>query len=342
MKNKLLVIGIVSIGLVVTGCSSKKASAPASRSKSDDCTSKVSSGKTSTSKTSSKAELTSYGLAASNYGDIKDIIDDQCVSCHVAGGVGGVDLSTYKTLKANASKVIDTINADNDTVMPPGGKMKSSNIDKIQLWVDDGKKDESGTSSNDEDTEEDPAKPKTTTKPTTNEKSTSSDCETSSGSSSDEDDIETDGDEASGASTDDGGDSPVKDVKKDDIDPKLFDMYIEPLELKNCYAEGHPYLRTGTKTPDDPTPRCDTGVNHPAKFTCDKAGVLAAFNNDETVTVNVEALVSEGYLFDQCGEAGGKPVVYFVCFSGEDGKCVAKDKLVGGSLTISTSYINRP
>lgn len=339
MKYKLLVIGFISAGLTLLGCSSKKSAPPASsKSGKNDCSTKA-----STSKTSTKSGLrNSFALAGSTYDDIKSIIDDECVSCHVAGGVAGLDLSTYKALKSNAAKVIETINADDDTVMPPEGKMKSADIDKVQLWVDDGTLDDSSSSSAAaDDEEEEAAEP---TKSTTAKKATTSDCEKSDSSAGDDDsELETDGDETAGGTTAaDGEDKPVVKPKVDEIDPKLFDMYIETIEMKNCFASGKPFLRTGTKTPDDPTPRCDTGVNYPAQFTCDKAGVLAAFKNDANVVTAVDANVAEGYLFDQCGEAAGKPVVYFVCFSGADGICVAKDKLAGGTLTIKTAYIGRP
>jgi hypothetical protein len=343
MIYKSMTAAFLVSGLSLTvACSSNKASAPAGKqsSKTDECSSDA--------KAKKKAELrSSFSLAETTYDDIKDLVKDECADCHKAGGPGGLDLSTYTALKANADDVIRTITSDDsDEVMPSSGKMSSSKIAKIKAWVDDGKKPGGDNEDESEDTEEEKedeesAKDK---KSSTKGSKTSSDEECAE--SDDDGDLEKDDEKNS--KTDSGEDEKevVEEKKtelvKNDLDPELFKLYIEPAELKACHAEGKTYLRAGTaKDPADPTPRCDA-VAHPGKFTCDKAGTLAAFANHPTVVAKVDEYLAKGYEFDQCGDAGGKPVVYFVCFKGTEDKCVAKDKLVGTNLSILTGSIGRP
>jgi hypothetical protein len=337
MKHKLITAALVTFGLnFFSACDSKKAASTASNkpSKNTECSSKT--------KSKKKANLkASFNLADTTYDDVKSIIEDECVACHTAGGPGGLDLSTYAALKKSADAVIRTINSDDENeVMPSSGKMSSSKIAKIQAWFDDGKKpgtDEDAA----EDTEE--ADDEEDDKKTSNDKTaktTSDDCE-------DDGDLEQDDEEKGKADEDsedeENGTADEKtEVKKSDLDPELFKLYIEPAEMKACHDEGKTFLRAGTvKDPVDPTPRCDA-VTYPAKFTCDKAGTLAAFKNNATVVAKVEEYLGKGYIFDQCGDAGGKPVVYFVCFKGEAESCVAKDKLTGTNLSILTGAIGRP
>jgi hypothetical protein len=341
MKLKLITAAFVTCGLsFFSACDSKKASSSASNkpNKSTECSSKATPKK--------KAKLTaSFNLAETTYDDVKSIIEDECVACHTAGGPGGLDLSTYAALKKSADDVIRTITSDDENeVMPSSGKMSSSKIAKIQAWFDDGKKPGTDEGTAEESDEADDEKDdKEENKKTSNDKTSktnSDDCE-------DEGDLEQDDEENS--KTDDeesdeekGTQDDKTEVKKSDLDPELFKLYIEPAEMKACHDDGKTFLRAGTaKDPVDPTPRCDA-VTYPAKFTCDKAGVLAAFNNNTTVVAKVEEYVGKGYIFDQCGDAGGKPVVYFVCFKGEAENCVAKDKLTGTNLSILTGAIGRP
>lgn len=121
------------------------------------------------------------------------------------------------------------------------------------------------------------------------------------------------------------------------IDPALYELYIEPPEMKNCHSIGKAYLRGGTG--DDPTPRCDD-TNYPAKFTCDEAGVIAAFKNNQEVAAEMAAKKAEGYIIDQCAEINSKPVVYFACFEGDDEKCVAPESLKTTTLTIKASKVS--
>ena len=327
-----LTITMIVGGLSFVGaCSSKKAAAPASKKsiKNEECSSNA----TAKKKAGLKA---GFKLAGSTYDDIKDIIDDECKACHTAGGPGGLDLSSYAKLKANAADVIRTITSEDDEeVMPSGEKMSASKIAKIKAWVDDGKK--PAEEAEDEEDEEEEDDKKTTSKTTKAEE----ECEEE----EDEDDLEKDDKENGKSESDDEEDDVEEEkteVKKNDLDPELFKLYIEPPEMKVCHDDKKTFLRAGTsKDPVDPTPRCDA-VAYPGKFTCDKAGTLAAFNNNAVVVAKVEEYLTKGYEFDQCGDAGGKPVVYFVCFKGTDEKCVAKDKITGTTLSILTGSIGRP
>jgi len=317
----------------VGACSSKKAASPSGK--------KSSGGKCISEKTSeSNASLRSgFKFAETTYDDVKKIIENECGSCHSSEGAGGLDLSTYSALRANADDVIRTITSDEEgEMMPTGGKMSSSKIAKIKAWVDDGKKpgeedkDSSGIGHEDDDEDKD------SKKSTVNKNSKTE---------SDENCIKEDSDalekdnETKVSSVAEKGDVKKEKVEpeKSNLDPGLFDLHIEPPEMKGCHAEGKTYLRTGT--PEDPTPRCD-GVTYPATFACDKVGTLAAFNNHPVVVAKVEEYLSQGFEFDQCGDAGGSPVAYFVCFKGEEDKCVTQDKLTGTQLSIKTGAIGRP
>ncbi|MFN0034664.1 MAG: c-type cytochrome [Saprospiraceae bacterium] len=70
--------------------------------------------------------------------NIKAIIDQQCISCHVAGsGVPGVvgDYSTYEGIKSRLDngKVLDRVVVKKD--MPQGGGMSQAQRDSINCWI---------------------------------------------------------------------------------------------------------------------------------------------------------------------------------------------------------------
>jgi len=72
---------------------------------------------------------------------IKKIIDDNCISCHSSTGGQTPFLTTYSEVKSQAdggrikARVID-----GPSFMPPAGKLPQSEIDTLQLWLDQGKK----------------------------------------------------------------------------------------------------------------------------------------------------------------------------------------------------------
>ena len=50
------------------------------------------------------------------YKDAKPIIDEKCIGCHVAGGIGPFDLTTYANVKTEGSLILPNVQAK---VMPP-------------------------------------------------------------------------------------------------------------------------------------------------------------------------------------------------------------------------------
>jgi uncharacterized membrane protein len=73
--------------------------------------------------------------------DIKEIIDDRCVTCHQPGGIAATwPLTTYEEVKAQEAGVVDRINRPfgDGEIMPPGGNMSNCKIDKINAWYLDG------------------------------------------------------------------------------------------------------------------------------------------------------------------------------------------------------------
>ena len=70
--------------------------------------------------------------------NIKRIIDEQCLSCHVTGsGVSGVssDYSTFEGMKAflDNGKILDRVVVKKD--MPQGGVMSQAQRDSINCWI---------------------------------------------------------------------------------------------------------------------------------------------------------------------------------------------------------------
>lgn len=69
--------------------------------------------------------------------NIKRIIDQHCISCHVPGnGVGAVgDYRTYSGLKTylDNGKILDRVVIDKD--MPQGGGMSQAQRDSINCWI---------------------------------------------------------------------------------------------------------------------------------------------------------------------------------------------------------------
>ncbi|MBC7776283.1 MAG: cytochrome c [Phycisphaerae bacterium] len=70
--------------------------------------------------------------------NIKAIIDQQCISCHVTGsGVPGIvgDYTTYEGIKSRLDngKVLDRVVVKKD--MPQGGGMSQAQRDSINCWI---------------------------------------------------------------------------------------------------------------------------------------------------------------------------------------------------------------
>ena len=73
--------------------------------------------------------------------NIKQIIDNQCISCHAPGsGVAGAvgDFRNYAGLQAylKNGKILDAV--VNDKTMPQGGGMSQAQRDSINCWIASG------------------------------------------------------------------------------------------------------------------------------------------------------------------------------------------------------------
>lgn len=68
-------------------------------------------------------------------GEVKAIIDNNCISCHRAGGSGPGDFTTQAGVAARAAQV--KARTGNNS-MPPGGALTPVQINLIACWVDDG------------------------------------------------------------------------------------------------------------------------------------------------------------------------------------------------------------
>lgn len=69
---------------------------------------------------------------------IKAILDNNCVSCHGAGGQKPT-LTNYADAKAAATKVKNSMNGTGK-VMPPSGLLSAKIREKVNCWVENGQK----------------------------------------------------------------------------------------------------------------------------------------------------------------------------------------------------------
>lgn len=67
-------------------------------------------------------------------GNVKSIIDSNCIQCHGNGGTSP-NLTTLNSIKANANKVKSEVVSRR---MPRGGSLTQTEIDAIACWVDNG------------------------------------------------------------------------------------------------------------------------------------------------------------------------------------------------------------
>lgn len=75
--------------------------------------------------------------------DIKPILDNNCISCHIASNPsGGVILDTYNQVKivADNGKLWGSVNHQSGySPMPQGGaKLGDCDLNKIKAWINDG------------------------------------------------------------------------------------------------------------------------------------------------------------------------------------------------------------
>lgn len=74
-------------------------------------------------------------------GNIKSIIDGNCISCHGPDGQkSDVPLVTYTQVSAKSPDIKIRIEkpAGDPMVMPKGGKLQQANIDLINKWIANG------------------------------------------------------------------------------------------------------------------------------------------------------------------------------------------------------------
>ncbi len=84
-------------------------------------------------------DTASVGYAAA----IRPIIEAHCAipGCHVPGGEGNGDFTTYTALRAkvDGGSLLPSINQESNAVaMPPNGRLSDCEIAKITLWVQQG------------------------------------------------------------------------------------------------------------------------------------------------------------------------------------------------------------
>jgi uncharacterized membrane protein len=67
--------------------------------------------------------------------DVKKIIDNNCITCHSAGGGQSPNLETYNGVSANADIIKSEVVSKE---MPIGGSLTNEEIAAISCWVDAG------------------------------------------------------------------------------------------------------------------------------------------------------------------------------------------------------------
>ncbi|MDO8367979.1 MAG: cytochrome c [Saprospiraceae bacterium] len=92
-------------------------------------------------------EVEHYGVtvcdttAISYSADILPIIQQNCISCHAPGGQQAVSpFMTYEGLKQFTlnREIVDRINGNGVSLMPPSGEISDCSKQKIEAWVNAG------------------------------------------------------------------------------------------------------------------------------------------------------------------------------------------------------------
>lgn len=72
--------------------------------------------------------------------DVRPILDQHCMSCHFEGNSTGYDLHDYESVKSNINKVLSSLRANGNDLMPQGGPaLADSLIQKFECWNIQGK-----------------------------------------------------------------------------------------------------------------------------------------------------------------------------------------------------------
>ena len=71
--------------------------------------------------------------------DVVPIMNQLCVACHNASlHQDGVDLSTYELTKMNISDILESMQEEEDDIMPPSGRVDNAIIQTLLTWKYDG------------------------------------------------------------------------------------------------------------------------------------------------------------------------------------------------------------
>lgn len=103
--------------------------------------------------------------------------------------------------------------------------------------------------------------------------------------------------------------------------PIQYDGFFFPAKMKECHDAGKIYDRATLTC--HPTQLLGTSQNG---FTCNKTGIIKAFENSTGLETNVDSKVSAGWKIDQCAYDGSKKIVYFVCFTTQSEICTSSPR----------------
>lgn len=82
--------------------------------------------------------VTSSGGEVSYDGFVKGWLQSQCVSCHYAGG-NAPNLTSFDLVKTNASKILASIQSEDNPMPPAGPRPGKDVIDKLRAWIKAGR-----------------------------------------------------------------------------------------------------------------------------------------------------------------------------------------------------------
>jgi hypothetical protein len=137
MKNKLFISSLILISTIIYSCKKDKANdvqpAPTSTT--------TNNGGTNTGTTTNPPNTTTSTKL--KFSDITPIFNANCTSCHnTSSKSANIDLTNYSSTvnAANSGKLLGAIKKQSGfSAMPPSGNLSSTDIGKIETWINDGK-----------------------------------------------------------------------------------------------------------------------------------------------------------------------------------------------------------
>lgn len=73
------------------------------------------------------------------YGDVEPLLNQLCVACHNSSvHEDGVDISTFDLARSQVDDIIESMQEEEDDVMPPGGPVADDIIQTFVSWKNDG------------------------------------------------------------------------------------------------------------------------------------------------------------------------------------------------------------